>query len=160
GMLGAPNEPCLADLRFGLCTDHIDYANVTDHDDTMADEEFTTLFNMRGSDVAVMKNGMQIASRMTCDDGHTVTFTVGGENDMMPIILPQHVPGPIQGRHDTYNANDANAAAAFHAAGGLTWVAHIESKTVDGLRATADGIEVYNLHANIDPKIRPLLGLP
>ena len=44
---GVPNEPCLQDLRAALCTDHIDFADLTDHDDTMADESFTTLFSMR-----------------------------------------------------------------------------------------------------------------
>ncbi len=158
---GVPNEPCLGDLRAALCATHIDFAALTDHDDSMADEELTTLFSMRGTDTLVMNAQAEpIASQMTCPDGHVVTFTVGGENDLMPIMLERHVPGTIQERHDTYNGNDAAAADAFRTAGGLTWVAHIESKTVDGLRATADGIEVYNLHANLDPKIRPLLGLP
>src|SRR5688572_8910110 len=37
---GVPNEPCLQSLRAALCTARIDYAALTDHDDTMADEEF------------------------------------------------------------------------------------------------------------------------
>src|SRR5687767_13283325 len=69
---GTPNEPCLDHLRKALCTARIDYANLTDHDDTMADEQFTTLFNMRGSDTPVMRNGEQVASRISCDDGHSV----------------------------------------------------------------------------------------
>jgi hypothetical protein len=157
---GVPNEPCLADLRAAVCTIHVDFAAFTDHDDTMADESFETLFSMRGSDTAVMKDGMQIASQMTCDDGHVVTFTVGGENDLMPIMLEQHVAGTVQERHDTYNGEDAIAAAAFRTAGGLSWIAHTESQPIQRLRDTADGIEVYNLHANIDPDIRKdFLGL-
>jgi hypothetical protein len=152
---GLPDESCLADLRAALCTDHIDFANLTDHDDTMADEEFTKLFNMRGTDQAVMNGADQVASRILCDDGHQVLVTVGGENDLMPIMLDHHVPGTVQERHDIYNANTAAASAAFRAAGGLVWVAHTESKTLDTLHAvTPDGIEVYNLHANIDPNIR------
>src|SRR5262249_12158523 len=46
----APNEACLDDLRTALCADQIDFAALTDHDDTMADEDFTTLFSMRGTD--------------------------------------------------------------------------------------------------------------
>ncbi len=158
---GAPNEPCLADLRAALCTTQIDFAALTDHDASMADEEFTTLFSMRGADTAVLNAASeQIASKIHCDDGHEVQLTVGGENDLMPVMLDRHVPGTVQQRHDTYNGNDAAAVAAFHDAGGLAWVAHTESKTLETLRATVpDGIEVYNLHANIDPKIRPLLGL-
>jgi hypothetical protein len=159
---GVPNEPCLADLRMGLCADKIDYAALTDHDGSMADEEFTTLFNMRGTDQPVLDGtGQQIASRMTCDDGHVVTWTVGGENDLMPVMLHHHVPGTVQQRHDTYNGVDAAAITAFRDAGALAWIAHTEQHPIDQLRALQpDGIEVYNLHANIDPKIRgPYLGL-
>ncbi|MDB4952627.1 MAG: uncharacterized protein JWO36_196 [Myxococcales bacterium] len=159
---GAPNEPCLADLRSALCADKIDYAALTDHDASMADEDFPTLFNMRGTDQAVLDgSGQQIASRMTCDDGHVVTFTVGGENDLMPIMLHRHVPGTVQQRHDTYNAVDAAAVTAFRDAGGLVWIAHTEQHPIEQLRALQpDGVELYNLHANIDPKIRgPYLGL-
>ena len=160
--LGTPNEPCLTDLRTALCTDHIDFAALTDHGTSMADEEFPTLFSMRGTDQAVLDTtGAQIASRMTCDDGHVVTFTVGGENTLMPVMLHHHVPGTIQERHDIYGGVTADAVAAFRAAGGLAWVAHTEQHPIEELRMLSpDGIEVYNLHANIDPKIRQMyLGL-
>jgi len=157
---GVPNEPCLQDLRAALCTTHVDFAALTDHDDTMADEEFPTLFSMRGSDRPVLVGGEQVASQMTCADGHVVTFTVGGENELMPVMLDRHVTGTIAERHAIYNDETGTATTAFHDAGGLTWVAHTESKTLDLLRTAADGIEVYNLHANIDPEIRrDFLGL-
>ena len=160
---GVVNEPCLQDLRAGLCTDQIDFADLTDHDASMADEDFPTLFSMRGSDVAVMDtDGNQIASRMTCSDGHVVTFTVGGENDLMPVMLHHHpAAATIQARHDIYNGVDPATVQAFRDAGGLTWIAHTEQHDIDQLRTLLpDGIEVYNLHANIDPKIRPMyLGL-
>ncbi|NVB77980.1 MAG: hypothetical protein HOV81_06250 [Kofleriaceae bacterium] len=159
---GAPNEPCLDHLRKALCTTKIDYAALTDHDDSMADREWTELFNMRGTDQKVMNAaGDQIASRITCDDGHQVFVAVGGENELMPIMLDHHVPGTVAERHDAYNADDPAAAATLRAAGGLVWIPHLESRTLDHLLEIApDGIEVYNLHANIDPKLRPLLGLP
>jgi len=160
---GVVNEPCLQDLRAALCTDQIDFADLTDHDASMADEDFPTLFSMRGSDVAVMDtDGNQIASRMTCEDGHIVTFTVGGENDLMPVMLHHHpAAATVQQRHDIYNGVDPATVQAFRDAGGLTWIAHTEQHDIDQLRTLLpDGIEVYNLHANIDPKIRPMyLGL-
>ncbi|MBV8756943.1 MAG: hypothetical protein JO257_06705, partial [Deltaproteobacteria bacterium] len=160
---GVPNEPCLQDLREALCVDHIDFAALTDHDASMADEDFPTLFNMRGTDQAVLDgSGAQIASRMTCEDGHVVTFTVGGENELMPVMLHRHVPGDATQRHDTYNASDAAAVQAMRDAGGLVWFAHTEQHDITQLRTVQpDGFEVYNLHANIDPKIRgPFLNLP
>lgn len=84
----AGGAPCLADLRAALCTTRVDFAALTDHDASMADEDFPTLFSMRGADQAVRNGaGEQIASRMTCDGGHVVTLTVGGENALMPIML-------------------------------------------------------------------------
>lgn len=152
---GQPDEKCLGDLRAALCTDRIDFANLTDHDDSMADEDFTKLFSMRGTDQPVMRGADQIGSRILCEDGHQVLVTIGGENDLMPIMLDHHPPGNAAERHAIYNGNDAATSAAYRAAGGLVWVAHTESKTLETLRAvTPDGIEVYNLHANIDPDIR------
>ena len=158
---GTPNEPCLEHLRAALCTTKIDYAALTDHDDSMADHEWTELFNMRGTDEKVMNPaGDQIASRIRCDDGHSVLVTVGGENELMPIMLDHHVPGTVGERHDAYNADDPAAAATLRAAGATVWIPHLESRTLDHLLEIApDGIEVYTLHANIDPKLRPLLGL-
>lgn len=158
---GTVNEPCLANLRAALCTTRIGYAALTDHDASMADEEFSTLFSMRGADQPVMRGTEQIASRITCENGHEVLVAVGGENKLMPIMLDRHVTGTVAERHQLYDANDATAAAAYRDAGGLVWVAHMESKSLDVMRAVQpDGIEVYNLHANLDPDIRrDFLGL-
>ncbi|MCA9676521.1 MAG: hypothetical protein KC464_15925, partial [Myxococcales bacterium] len=163
GTTGAVDEACLADLRAALCTTRIDYAALSDHDDTMADEDFATLFSMRGDDTAVTDgDGNQIGSRIHCDDGHTVLVTVGGENPIMPIMLDHHVAGTIQERHDTYNADTPAAVAAFRAAGATVWIAHTEQRTTPELvTLQPDGIEVYQLHANLDPGIRAdYLGLP
>ena len=58
-------------------------------------------------------------------------------------------------------ALDAATVQAFRDAGGLTWIAHTEQHDIDQLRTLLpDGIELYNLHANIDPNIRSMyLGL-
>ena len=159
---GVPNEPCLDHLRKALCTERIDYAALTDHDDTMADEEFTTLFNMRGDDEPIMFGSLQIASRIHCDNGHEVIVSVGGENDLMPIMFDHHVAGTVQERHDIYNGKSPTDVQAMRDAGALIWVAHTEQHPTDELRGVGpNGVELYNLHANIDPKIRAdFLGLP
>jgi len=54
---GAIDEACLAHLRAALCTLHIGYAALTDHDDSMADEAFATLFSQRADDELVMSGG-------------------------------------------------------------------------------------------------------
>jgi hypothetical protein len=159
---GVPNEPGLQDLRAALCLDRIDFTALTDHDDTMADEDFATLFSMRdGDEIINGAGGTQVASRIHCDDGHEVLVTIGGENELMPIMLDRHVPGTAAERHDIYNGDDPAAAAALRDAGATLWVAHGEQRTTAHLLDIApDGIEIYNLHANIDPDIRPTyLGL-
>jgi hypothetical protein len=159
--LGPVDEACLADLRAALCTDRIDFAALTDHDASMADEDFATLFVMRGADQPVLVDGHQVAARMTCADGHTVLVSVGGENEIMPIMLDGHVAGDVAARHATYNGDDPTAVAAMRAAGATIWIAHTEQRTTAHLEdLRPDGIELYNLHANLDPKIRPMyLGL-
>lgn len=158
----AIDEACLGHLRAALCTLHIGYAALTDHDDSMADEEFATLFSQRADDELVMGAGGPIASRLRCPDGHRVLITVGGENPLMPIMLDRHVPGTVAERHDVYNADTPAAVQAFHDAGGLVWIPHTEQRTTAELEVLApDGLEIYNLHANLDPNIRrDYLGLP
>lgn len=153
---GAVNESCLADLRAALCTDRVDFAALTDHDGSMADESFATLFAMRGTDTAVTTMAGPIASQIHCDNGHTVTVTIGGENTLMPIMLDRHPTAATnQALHDIYNGDDAASAAAYRDAGGLVWMAHGEQHEVAELDAVGvDGMELYNLHANLDPNIR------
>ena len=82
----------------------------------------------------------------------------------MPVALRRHLGATVAERHTAMQAGDAAAVRAFHAAGGAVLVAHGESHSLEQLtelaQAGLDGMEVYNLHANIDPKIRgPYLGL-
>lgn len=152
---GAVDEACLADLRAGLCISRVDYAALTDHDASMADEDFETLFLQRGDDDMIRDGNGIVASRIHCDNGHDVLWFVGGENELMPIMLHGHPAGTVSERHDIYNAYDATTSQLFRSLGGLSWVAHTEGRSVDELRALdLDGLELYNLHANIDPGIR------
>ncbi|HVV81524.1 MAG TPA: hypothetical protein VHE35_00550 [Kofleriaceae bacterium] len=152
---GVPDETCLSHLRAALCSDRIDFAALSDHDDSMADEEFAALLLVRGSDELVQGKDGPIASRLHCDDGHQVLLTVGSENPIMPIMLDRHVTGTVAERHDIYNADTPEAVAAFRDAGATVWIPHTEQRTTPQLVTLApDGIEIYNLHANIDPNIR------
>ena len=96
---GTIDEDCLADLRAALCTMRIDFAALTDHDDFFADQEFEETYLARGSDELVRNtNGDAVASRITCEDGHEVLWTVGSENSLMPVMLDGHPAGTIEER--------------------------------------------------------------
>jgi hypothetical protein len=160
---GVVDEECLDDLREALCVTRQDYAALTDHDDAMADQPFEDLFVRRDGDVLVNGNdGTPIANRMACPDGPGALLTVGGENPIMPIMLDRHVTGTVQERHDIYNGDTPQAVAAMRDAGATIWIPHTEGRTTAELLTLApDGIEVYQLHANLDPDIRAEeLGLP
>jgi hypothetical protein len=148
---GTVDEGCLASLRRGLCTTRMDFAAVTDHDDSMADESFPTLLLARGADEVL--GGTTL--RLHCEDGGTVLLTAGGENDLMPLMLDRHPDGDADARHAVYNSSNAATVTVFRELGGLPWIAHTESKDLAALRGLGlDGLEIFNLHAAIDPRIR------
>ncbi len=153
---GTLDQVCLQHLRDGLCATRIDFAALTDHDDSMADEPWgEELFLVRDGDRVIEGKAGPVASAMVCPDGHEVLLTVGSENDLMPLMLDRHPDGDAQARHDAYNASDPAAVASFRALGGLVWVAHSESRDPATLASLElDGMEIWNLHAAIDPDIR------
>lgn len=173
---GTANAPCLDNLRRGLCATRQDFALLTDHATLMADSAFSDLFL---TDVALGDAAERatadpdpqvdvVGSRLRCADdtapGHRVHIAVGGENELMPVGLRRHLGADPASRHAAMQAATPDAVRAFHAAGGVVLVAHGESHPLEQLSTLAqaglDGMEVYNLHANIDPKIRgPYLGL-
>lgn len=154
---GDVNEACLTDLRAALCTTRVGYAALTEHDDSMADvDDFAALFLARAGDELIRNtSGEVIASRIHCANGHEVLWFTGGENALMPLMIDRHPDGDAAQRHAVYNAGDAQTVQTFRELGGLGWIAHTEQRSVDELRALGlDGLELYNLHANIDPNIR------
>ena len=158
------SDACLADLRAALCDTRVDVAMLTDHAPYMNEVPFEEALLADPSDELVQNTaGDTIASRIACPDGHRVLLTVGSENALMPVGLRRHVleGADTAALEDAYDANGSDAVAAFHAAGALVLVNHTEERTIDDLRTLGvDGIEVYNLHANLDPDSRSMyLGL-
>ncbi len=156
---GVTNQPCLDDFRAALCKARLDYVMLTDHDDRMAGQPFERLL----LDLPIVsQGGAPIGAVQTCPDGSQVTLLVGGENGLMPVGLDQHPPGDEAARAAAYDAEDEAAVALFRALGAVVLVPHTESRSLALLRRLRpDGIEIYNLHANVDPRIRETwLGLP
>ncbi len=147
---GVPDEACLQDLRDALCVTRIDLAMLTDHPVHASEWTIEELLLIRGADVPVMgPGGTPIASWMACDSGHRVLVMAGIESsEMMPMGLEEHVV-------DAYGVSSPAAFQQIKDAGALAWVAHTESRDVGELATLGlDGLEFYQLHANLDPDIR------
>ncbi len=163
---GQPNSPCLRNLRRGLCASGQDFAMLTDHATHMGEAAWDKLFltDPTLSDETVMEGSDLVGGRMRCLDeqgkptDRQVLLTVGGENDLMPVGLHRHLGDTVASRKQAMGADTPDAVRAFHAAQGLVLQAHGESRDMTKLCTLAaaglDGMEVYNLHANLDPKIR------
>jgi hypothetical protein len=153
---GKPAPGCAADLRRGMCDAGEDFVFLTDHNAHMADPSFDELFFVAPGDTPVLgAQGTRIANRVDCGDGRRVLVMVGNENRLMTAGLERHLAGDAATRAAAYDGDDPATVDAMHAAGALVFIPHSESRADDYLAAMPfDGMEIYNVHAAIDPKIR------
>jgi hypothetical protein len=151
---GVPDEDCLADLRRGLCTNAMDFAMITDHPAHAAEQEWEDLLLSREGDEVV--GG--IANRVACPDGHHVLTMPGIEDELMPVGLDRPVADTFEERDRLYNASGAETLAAEIAAGATVLQAHTEQQDISVLLERQAnglaGVELFNLHAMVDPSIR------
>lgn len=158
---GAPNEPCLQSFRSAACATRLDAVFLTEHANRMASVRFEDTLQLREGDEPLREDGALVGYRIACAGGHRVMVIPGAENELMPVGLTRH-PTPVEGSLErAYRAGGARGARLFREAGALVAVAHPESFGRARLRAVApDLIEVYNIHANVDPAIAvPTLGI-
>lgn len=148
------DEPCRADLRAHLCADAIDYAFMTDHPSNAAFTAWNDLFQLQSGDEMI--DG--VASRITCEDGHQVTWIAGIEDELMPVGLDHHVSEDSAENDRIYNGTDQEAVETEVAAGAVVLQAHTEGQTLDDLLSRQawgqSGVELFNLHAMVDPNKR------
>jgi hypothetical protein len=88
----------------------------------------------------------------------------GIEDELMPVGLTRQVSEDPEEADQIYNSSDAATVAAETATGALVLQAHTESRTIAVLKerqaAGLRGVEIFNLHAMLDPDIRKdFLGL-
>jgi hypothetical protein len=157
---GQPNAPCLADLRAAICTDHLDFAMLTDHPAHFAEHEFPEDLLIAPGDAPVMKDGAPVANLAACAQGPSekVLLMAGHEgNNLSPLGLTRHVDGDIAARQAFYGRFDLDQANTYKTLGAVDWIFHTEGMTDDELRSVApalSGLEVYQLHANLAANIR------
>jgi len=147
---GVPDEACYQDLRQGLCTTRIDVAFLSDHPGHATETDYATLLLRRDGDGEIVDDaGAVVGTVITCPDGHEVRLFPGVESgDMMPLALDAHVDGG-------YGGSTAADQERVSDAGGIRWIAHTETRDLETLRAMQlEGIELYQLHANLAPDLR------
>ncbi len=156
------NTQCLMELREALCDTGQEYLLLTDHREMFAEHEFPEVLLYLpdfGDELLYDPAGLPVANRMACGHGTPVIIMAGTENALMPVHLHRHPEGSIEDRMALYGRRDAGAAERFRELGGSVIVPHPEGWAVQDLLDLApDGVEVFNLHAAIDPTIRPDLG--
>ncbi|MDG1483075.1 MAG: hypothetical protein P8R54_26035 [Myxococcota bacterium] len=155
---GAPNAPCLADLRAGLCATAMDFAYVTDHPTHAAAQTYSDLLFIQGDDVPVEQDGEVVAKRMFCESGHSTLWMPGIEDELMPVGLHAHAGETPEQRDAIYRSGTVEALQAERDAGALVFTAHTEGRDRADLEMLVDagltGVEIFNLHAMFDPGIR------
>lgn len=155
---GAPNAPCLADLRAAICEVGLDVASLTDHPTHAAAQDYDTLTWAAEGDRPELLDGVAVGNHVACPDGRSVLVLPGIEDTLMPQGLRRHVEGDAAARDALYNRRDDEAIAAMVATGAVLTLAHTEGETIDELTRLQDaglvGLEAFNLHAMVDPNIR------
>jgi len=155
---GKPDSECLADLRRGLCETKMDFAYLTDHPAHAADQAYEDLFHTQPGDEAVEVNGVQIASRIPCEDDGSVLWMPGIEDTLMPVGLESHAGTHSENNHEIYDSATPDAIEALQDSGSVVLVAHTEGKDLatltDMMDAGVQGLEIFNLHAAFDPSKR------
>ena len=155
---GAPNAPCLADLRAAICDVGLDVASLTDHPAHAAAQDYNTLTWAAEGDRPELLDGVAVGNHVLCDDGRSVLVVPGIEDTLMPQGLRRHVEGDAAARDALYNRRDDEAIAAMVATGAVLTLAHTEGEEIAELTrlqaAGLVGLEAFNLHAMVDPNIR------
>ncbi|MEE2829663.1 MAG: hypothetical protein VX498_10795 [Myxococcota bacterium] len=146
---GVPDEDCLTDLREALCTTRIDLAFLSDHP-THADEAplQDRLLHRDQDQLVLDSEGRAVGNRLVCDNGHTSLLLPGVEGDLMPLGITEDLP-------QAWNNRTPEAVQELKDSGAVVWTGHTEVRSLEELaELQADGLELYQLHANLDPDIR------
>jgi hypothetical protein len=154
---GKPDATCLAHFRESLCKNHVDMVFMSDHPDNMANYEISDLLLKDPADTILEKDGKPYANQMTvCEDGFQTYLMTGFEGQLLGLGMTQHLETDISKRSALYQEQTVELKDRLKSeAEAFVVVPHTESRDVSLIQALKpDAIEVYNIHANLDPKIR------
>lgn len=148
---------CLADLRHGICATEQDFVFLTDHPAFFEEHEYPETLLYQPGDVLIMQDGKPVANWLVCPSGRRVLTQAGFEShSLMPLAMAEHVSQAVADRKALYDATDVTSVVRIGATtGAAIFIPHTESKDYAWYASLPIvGQEIYNLHANLDPRIR------
>ncbi len=159
---GVVNQECLQHLRDAMCRNRIDFLFLSDHPDAMAQYEFTDLLlHNPSTDELIYKSGTSdpyVNKLKGCSNGQETNAMVGFESKLLGLGMAKHLTGTPDARGQAYGGEDNSLVTQIQdgsTVDGMVFVPHTEGWTIDKLLPLKpNGIEIYNVHANLDPKIR------
>jgi hypothetical protein len=159
---GTPNATCLADIKYALCDNHINLTFVTDHVEHMAETDYDKLLLHEAGDTLILNGASKaVANAIGCKDGFAAVTAPGLEGQLLALGMEDHISGTVDQRKATYGGAGLVERQVLEdtllngGANALVAIPHTESRDITNLNnVQADVIEIYNLHANLDPKIR------
>lgn len=108
-------------------------------------------------DVEINKNGAIYANQMrSCSNSFQPILMAGFEGSLMALGMSQHLEVEEDKRASWYIRQDSSLRQRLQSeSDAIVVVPHTESRSIDLMTSIApDAIEIYNFHANVDPKIR------
>ncbi len=161
---GALNSSCLANLKDAFCKNRVDFAFITDHPAHQASYEIRDLLLLEAKDHLIEKNGLPYANKLgNCANSFEPTLLTGIEGRVIALGMEKHLNTDIAQRTALYAQETRDLTTQIESeANGVVVIPHTESRSIQQIKALApSAIEIYNIHANLDPKIRKRdLGLP
>jgi hypothetical protein len=155
---GVVNASCLSHLRLAMCENHIDFAFLTDHPANMAFYDFSDLLMVQPGDQTTSSNGIAYLNQLSgCSDGFLPQWTVGFEDTVtMVLAMRGHLSAPSSiDLQNLYQSGTSSLRNQLQAAGGLLVIPHTERWTDEDIENyNPVALEIHNIHAMTDPKIR------
>ncbi len=154
---GTINRGCWAHARYAFCENHINYVFATDHTNHLAETSFSDLAFLESGDTLLTSGGNPVGNQISCPNGFTPRLAIGLEGKLLALGMENHVSADVLEREGVYEGEDPTRlrGTGVNDAKALVGVPHTESRDLITLTAIQPSfIEIYNVHANLDPKIR------
>ena len=152
---GTPNAACVQHIKTAVCKNRVDFLFMSDHPDNMAAHEFNELLLLEPGDQQYLSYANRVGS---CEDGFKPVLTVGFESQaFMGLGMTQHLgtgPSDRAGLYidSTITLRDSLATGPADA---IVAIPHTENKETAWINSVnPHAIEIFNIHALIDPKSR------